>query len=153
MSAFARRAPPPSPLARLTAMALLLLVLLDLLCRFVVTGESPLWFHGEQRLAAWSGLAGGEGRAVFAAGFALLGLVLAALLWFRFGRLAAVLLALLAGWEVYGRARQLQQALQEDWSLGAPLLAGLAGALLLALLAILALIGTFGQARRKRWWR
>ena len=62
-------------------------------------------------------------------------------------------LSLLAAWEIYGRARQLQAALRQNLPLGPPLLAGLAAALLLALVALLALAGTFGQSRRKRWWR
>lgn len=148
---FGRRASPPSPLARLAAMALALLTLLDLAFRYALTGQSALWSQAEQALAAASGLPAGT-PALAAAGL-LLGLLLAALLWFRFGRVAALLLSLLAAWEIYGRARQLQAALRQNLPLDPPLLAGLAAALLLALVALLALAGTFGQSRRKRWWR
>ena len=134
-------------------MALLLVVLLDLAFRLAVTRESPLWFHAEQLVARLGGPGVAEGRLLYALGFALLGGLLAALLWFRFGRVAAILLLLLAGWEVYGRARQAQLALAEGWALGLPMIAGIAAALLLLTVAVMAAAGTFGQARRKRWWR
>ena len=134
-------------------MALGALVLLDLLFRLAITRESPLWFHAEQLVARLAGLSVAEGRAVYALGFALLGGLLALLLWFRFGRAAALLLLLLAGWEVFGRARQLQLLLAEGWPLGLPMISGIAAALLLLSVAAMATAGTFGQARRKRWWR
>lgn len=152
-SAFGRRRQPPSPVARLAAMALLALVLLDLAFRFLVTRESPLWFNLQQLAWKATGLAPLDGRVIYAVVFALLGLLLAAGLWFGVGRLASALLLLLAGWEVFWRARQVKQVLDDGFVLGLPMISGAIAALLLLGVAVLALGGTWTQTRRRRWWR
>ncbi len=134
-------------------MALVALVLVDLAFRLAITHESPVWFNLEQAAARLTGLSVREGRLIYAAGFAVLGLLLAAMLWFRFGRLAALLLLLLAGWEVFWRARQVSQVLEDGFVFGLPMISGVVGALLLLLIAVLAAGGTLGQSRRRRWWR
>ena len=152
-SGFGRRSQPPSPAMRLSALALLLLVALDLLFEFALTGESPLWFNLSQLLARLLEIELAPNRLWLSLALSVLALSLAALLWFSGSRLAALLLLAMAGWELFFRVRQLLLALDEGFVLGLPILSGLVAAALLLLVAGAATVSSLGQIRRKRWWR
>lgn len=152
-SGFGRRSQPPSPAMRLAALALVLLVALDLLFELALTGESPLWFNLSHLLARLLEIEFAPNRLWLALALSGLALALAALLWFAGSRLAALLLLAMAGWELFFRVRQLLLVLEEGFVLGLPMLSGLVAATLLLLTAMVATASSLAQIRRKRWWR
>jgi len=149
---FGSRALPPSPAARIAALGLGPLVVLDLGWQLALAGRTLLWLDLAALLA---GALNAPAATPLTLGVAcdLAALLLALLLWFVGGRLVAILLALAVAWELYARIRQVIAALSGAAAFDAVLLSGVVGVLLLTLVAIVALAGTFAQSRRRRWWR
>ena len=152
-SGFGRRSQPPSPAMRLAALALVLLLVVDLVFQIAVTGESPLWFNLSHLLARFLEVPSAPNALLLALALAAFAVLLALLLWFAGSRIAALLLLAMAGWEAFHRVKQFLLVLDEGYVVGLPMISGLVAAALLLLIAATVTLSSLSQIRRKRWWR
>ena len=134
---------------RFAAVLVALVAVVHLVGQHLWLGESPVWFNAI--FLVWFKVLD---RAVdqWIIGLVLAGIVFALAVWIGAAqsRLAALLFAVLSGWDAWFRFRQVQATLADDnLALGLPMIAGAVATALALLIALFALVATYRPKERR----
>jgi len=128
---------------RTAALFIAIVAILHLVGQHLWLGESPVWFNSIF-LIWFHGLDRAIDQWIIGLAIAFVVFVLAWMVGAKQSRLAALLFLVIAGWDAFGRYRQVNFTLaNDDLALGTPMIAGAVATGFALLVALFAVIATF----------